>query len=244
MIANSRIDAALWKSSRALRSIALGTALCLGGFVCGQLGHAREGDAQAVQLLASGETIVGEKIAYLAGAPAKVTAAILTLVPGASTGWHTHGVPAFGYILEGELTVDYGEKGVHVYRAGDALLEAIDIAHDGRNTGAGLDAHPRRVHGRRRLADQRAGARPVELWERKKKWPERLRRAVPAGCGLGQTKTQTHAAGPGEIRVDRGGGRGEMPAGRSVRSRNTHVMAREYVLILFLRQGAAVVGLV
>ncbi len=38
-------------------------------------------------------------------------------------------------ILEGELTVDYGDKGVHVYRAGDALLEAIAVAHDGRNTG-------------------------------------------------------------------------------------------------------------
>jgi len=97
----------------------------------------REGEAQAVQLLASGETIVGEKIAYPAGAPAKVTAAILTLAPGASTGWHTHGLPTFGYILEGELTVDYGDKGRRVYRAGDALLEAIAIAHDGRNTGAG-----------------------------------------------------------------------------------------------------------
>jgi quercetin dioxygenase-like cupin family protein len=136
MIANMRIDAALWKSSRALRSIALGTALCLGGFVCGQFVHAREGEAQAVHLLASGETIVGEKIVYPAGA-AKVTAAILTLAPGASTGWHTHGLPTFGYILEGELTVDYGDKGVHVYRAGDALLEAIDVVHDGRNTGAG-----------------------------------------------------------------------------------------------------------
>ncbi len=137
MIANMRIDAALWKSNRALRSIALGTALCLGGFVCGQFVHAREGEAQTLPLLASGETIVGETIAYPAGAPAKVTAAILTLAPGASTGWHTHGLPTFGYILEGELTVDYGDKGVHVYRAGDALLEAIDVAHDGRNTGAG-----------------------------------------------------------------------------------------------------------
>jgi len=136
MIANIRVDAALWKSSRALRSIALGTVFYLGGFVCGQLGHAGEGEAQVAQLLASGETIVGEKIAYPAGAPAKVTAAILTLAPGASTGWHTHGLPTFGYILEGELAVDYGDKGVRVYRAGAAVLEAIDIAHDGRNTGA------------------------------------------------------------------------------------------------------------
>jgi quercetin dioxygenase-like cupin family protein len=137
MIANIRVAGALWKGSRAWRSIALGTALCLGGFVCGQFVYAREGEAVALPLLAAGETVVGETIAYPAGAPAKVTAAILSLAPGASTGWHTHGVPTFGYILEGELTVDYGDKGQRVYRAGDAFLEAISVVHDGRNTGAG-----------------------------------------------------------------------------------------------------------
>jgi quercetin dioxygenase-like cupin family protein len=138
MIANSRIGRASWIGGRAARTLALGLAVGLGfGFVCGRLGQAREGDAVATQLLASGETVVGEAIAYPTGSPAKVTAAVLTLAPGASTGWHTHGIPTFGYILEGELTVDYGAKGVRVYRAGDALLEAIHIAHDGRNTGAG-----------------------------------------------------------------------------------------------------------
>ena len=39
--------------------------------------------------------------------------------------------------LEGELTVDYGDKGKHVYRAGDALLEAINVRHNGQNTGSG-----------------------------------------------------------------------------------------------------------
>lgn len=137
MIANSRITGASWIGARPLRYVAFGLTLGLGvGFVCGRLGHAREGDAVATQLLASGETVVGETIAYPAGAPAKVTAAVLTLAPGASTGWHTHGVPTFGYILEGELTVDYGDKGQRVYRAGDAVLEAIGVAHDGRNTGA------------------------------------------------------------------------------------------------------------
>jgi quercetin dioxygenase-like cupin family protein len=44
----------------------------------------------------------------------------------------------FGYMLEGEITVDYGAEGRRVYRKGDALIEAIDLAHNGRNTGAGL----------------------------------------------------------------------------------------------------------
>jgi quercetin dioxygenase-like cupin family protein len=58
--------------------------------------------------------------------------------PGAETGWHEHDVPLFGYMLEGELTVDYGTKGTRVYRKGDSLVEAIDVAHNGRNTGSGV----------------------------------------------------------------------------------------------------------
>jgi quercetin dioxygenase-like cupin family protein len=88
-------------------------------------------------LLASSETILGEPIRYPTRTPAKIVAAVVVLAPGQQTGWHTHGVPTFGYILEGERTVDYGERGVHVYRAGDALLEALDVPHDGRNTGTG-----------------------------------------------------------------------------------------------------------
>jgi quercetin dioxygenase-like cupin family protein len=88
-------------------------------------------------LVAASETIMGEPIVYPDGRPAKITAAVVALEPGGETGWHTHGVPTFGYVLEGELTVDYGEKGSRIYRAGDAVLEAIAIPHNGRNTGAG-----------------------------------------------------------------------------------------------------------
>lgn len=136
MNAKLRVTRTSHNRATTMRPIVLVLALGL-GFVCGRSGHAREGEAQSAPLLASGETIVGEKIAYPVGAPARVTAGILTLAPGASTGWHTHGVPTFGYILAGELTVDYSEKGVRVYRAGGAVLEAINVAHDGRNTGAG-----------------------------------------------------------------------------------------------------------
>ena len=46
-----------------------------------------------------------------------------------------HPVPLFGYILEGELTVDYGAKGTHTYRKGDGFVEAIDEPHNGHNSG-------------------------------------------------------------------------------------------------------------
>ena len=87
------------------------------------------------RVLSTGSTVVGEPIEYPSGAPALITAMEIVLEPGQQTGWHTHPVPLVGYILEGELTVDYGPKGLRVYRKGDALAEAMNQAHNGRNTG-------------------------------------------------------------------------------------------------------------
>src|SRR5580704_2102077 len=65
----------------------------------------------AVPLLSTGTTVVGETLHYPTGGPAHVTAAIVTVAPGAKTIVHKHGVPLFAYILDGELTVDYGDRG-------------------------------------------------------------------------------------------------------------------------------------
>lgn len=85
-------------------------------------------------LLQSGETTIGQPFAYPAGA-AKVTAAVVTLQPGQETGWHSHEVPLFGFMLEGALTIDYGTKGTKVYTAGESWLEAINWPHNGTNAG-------------------------------------------------------------------------------------------------------------
>ena len=88
-----------------------------------------------VPLLSTGTNIVGETIRYPTSGPAHVTAAIVALAPGAKTIVHKHGVPLFAYILEGELTVDYGEHGKRTYKPGQAFMEAMDVAHYGINTG-------------------------------------------------------------------------------------------------------------
>lgn len=87
-------------------------------------------------LLSSPETVIGQGFEYPDG-EAKITAAIVTMAPGQSTGWHRHPVPLFGYVLEGELTVDYGADGKQVYKAGDSLIEAFGTLHNGTNTGEG-----------------------------------------------------------------------------------------------------------
>lgn len=83
-------------------------------------------------LFKGAETIIGQPIAYPAGAPT-VTAAVVVIAPGKDTGWHTHEVPLFVSVLEGEISVDYGSKGVKVYKPGESFLEAMDWPHNATN---------------------------------------------------------------------------------------------------------------
>ena len=89
----------------------------------------------SVPLLSTGTTIMGETLRYPTNGPAHVTAAIVTLPPGGRTVVHKHGVPLFAYVLEGEITVDYGARGKRIYRQGDALMEAMDMPHFGADAG-------------------------------------------------------------------------------------------------------------
>jgi len=97
---------------------------------------AREAYPPLQVLLQSGETVLGQPLAYPEGAPV-VTAAIVTMEPGQVTGWHRHDAPLFAYMLDGQLTVDYGEGVKKTYAQGDALLEAVGTDHQGENTGEG-----------------------------------------------------------------------------------------------------------
>ena len=96
--------------------------------------HAAPPGYPAVPLLSTGTTILGETIRYPAG-DAHVTAAIVTLAPGQRTILHEHEVPLFAYILEGEMTVDYGPRGTRVYQQGQSIIEAMGVPHFGINNG-------------------------------------------------------------------------------------------------------------
>lgn len=86
-------------------------------------------------LVSSSQTVLGQDIVYPSGKPV-ITAAIVTLQPGESTGAHKHEVPLFAMILDGELTVDYGPDGTKVFAKNDALIEAFTTNHNGTNTGS------------------------------------------------------------------------------------------------------------
>lgn len=86
-------------------------------------------------LLTTSQTVVGEDIHYPCGGKPQVMVAVVTVAPGSQAAFHRHPAPLVAYILEGELTVDYGEKGSKTFRAGDALVEAMQVAHRGSNPG-------------------------------------------------------------------------------------------------------------
>jgi quercetin dioxygenase-like cupin family protein len=90
-----------------------------------------------VPLLQTSKTVIDEPIVYPTSAPAKITAGYIDLPAGVSTGWHKHGIPLIGMVMEGELTVDYGNKGKRTYKPGEAFVEAINQTHQGTNTGTG-----------------------------------------------------------------------------------------------------------
>ena len=93
-------------------------------------------DYPAAPLLSTSTTILGESIRYPRTGRAHVTAAIVTLAAGARTITHKHGVPLFAYILDGELTVDYGTRGTRTYRQGQSFMEAMAVDHFGVNNGS------------------------------------------------------------------------------------------------------------
>lgn len=91
-------------------------------------------DRVVTLLDAVGETILGQDFSYPEG-DTQVTASILTLQPGEETGWHHHEAPLFAYIMEGAVTVDYGDEGERTYSEGEAIMEALDISHNGMTEG-------------------------------------------------------------------------------------------------------------
>jgi quercetin dioxygenase-like cupin family protein len=62
---------------------------------------------------------------------------VIEIAPGAETGWHSHSIPSFAFILEGELEVRLKNGSVNRLKAGEALAEVVNTLHNGRNVGSG-----------------------------------------------------------------------------------------------------------
>jgi quercetin dioxygenase-like cupin family protein len=120
-----------WKSSLVL--IALGLALTLIAPADDKADY--NTDVKVTKLLGTSTNAAGQPIVYPHDAPAEASILIVEIPPGKQTGWHKHPVPLFGYVMSGTLTVEFADSTKKVFHPGDAMAEAVNVLHNGTNSG-------------------------------------------------------------------------------------------------------------
>lgn len=84
------------------------------------------------------ETVLDRNFSYPETDSPEVSSSIVTIQPGAETGWHLHEAPMYAYVLRGALHVTYEADGIlvtKVYEEGESIMEALGTAHNGYNPG-------------------------------------------------------------------------------------------------------------
>ncbi len=143
---NGRLLAILWATSSLGESLMksiihvfgrlLAASACLTLFLSAASAEDSGNSAVGVEvkpLLKANQTMTGGPLVYPTGNP-EISAAITTIQPGGHTILHTHPVVTFIYVMEGEFDVHENGK-VHAYKAGEALIEPIDIPNQVFNPG-------------------------------------------------------------------------------------------------------------
>ncbi len=96
------------------------------------------GAVKVTRLLQSTTDAAGRPLVYPKpeDGQAEITALLVEIAPGGETGWHKHPLTWLAYLLEGEIEVTLADGRVNVVRAGEALCEVVELAHNGVNRGA------------------------------------------------------------------------------------------------------------
>ena len=94
------------------------------------------GGVQAKVILKTVTTGNGAPIAYLKTDHPEITAMTVDVSPGAQTGWHSHSVPVYAYVLSGCLTVNIEGSKSRQFNAGDVIIEVVNTRHNGVNMGS------------------------------------------------------------------------------------------------------------
>ena len=90
---------------------------------------------QSKTVLQATQDVVGQDITYPQVDHPEVTGMKVTIPAGQETGWHTHSMPGYAYVLSGTITLEY-EKGItKQFKPGEAFAEVVNVSHNGRNNG-------------------------------------------------------------------------------------------------------------
>ncbi len=133
-----------------LAGLALGAALLLTGCAAGGGGGGASGSASATGSTPAPSATVAPVVAddlaqgvdpspvdVEVGGPAQVNVRELTIQPGAGTGKHCHYGQLIAVVEQGTFThyAPVYPTGVHVYHAGDVIIEGPGYVHEGKNEG-------------------------------------------------------------------------------------------------------------
>jgi quercetin dioxygenase-like cupin family protein len=91
--------------------------------------------AKVEKLAVTSTNYAGQPLTYPVTGKPEVTALVVHLPPGSSTGWHKHPVPVYAYMLEGELTVRTENGFEKQFVKGEPIIEVMNLLHNGTNTG-------------------------------------------------------------------------------------------------------------
>jgi quercetin dioxygenase-like cupin family protein len=80
-------------------------------------------------------TTAGEPLLYLSTPNPVISSDILTVPPGGVSHWMTHPVPAYVYVLQGDLTVEFIDGTEKTFHEGEVILQPRAAWHRGRNKG-------------------------------------------------------------------------------------------------------------
>ena len=86
-------------------------------------------------LLKSGQTRDNQPIAYPKTDKPEIISVIGIIEPGGRTPLHEHPVPTYVYVLDGEVELQSHGGKPHVYKAGEAYIEALNHQHQLFNKG-------------------------------------------------------------------------------------------------------------
>ena len=95
-------------------------------------------DITVKTLLRTSTNSAGQEIVYPHDGKAEVSILLISVPPGKQTGWHQHPVPLFGYVLQGQITVQLANGSKQTFHQGDPLAECVNMLHNGTNDGPEL----------------------------------------------------------------------------------------------------------
>ena len=90
---------------------------------------------QGKVILQTETTSAGDPIEYLKTDKPKITVMTVDIAPGAKTGWHSHPMPVYAYVLAGQLTVEIEGGKTAEFKEGEAIIEVVNKRHNGINKG-------------------------------------------------------------------------------------------------------------